>query len=208
MLVNYGFPLNTFQKCHANGANKVGRNDGALALSVGLKLFIAATKEPLAKYYGFFVLRMVPFYKATGGNEIDVVTNAKRAVKCWAWGSENGQGFCRKHDAAAIANFFAASAGYKKALQYASMNFVICEVGTAAGTATTGDVIIIPAKQSNTDIAGENNMLPKGPVGDAALKTATDTGVLICAGGDGSEGMGMYAGTDALLGTMTIISGF
>jgi len=71
--------------------------------------------SPVAKYYGFFVLRMVPFFKKTGGNEIDVVVNSKRAVKCWAWGSENGQGFCRLHDAAAIANFFADSAGYKKA---------------------------------------------------------------------------------------------
>jgi len=68
-----------------------------------LKLYIAHTVEPLAKYYGFFVLRMIPFYKKTGGNQIDVVTNAKRAVKCWAWGSENGQGFCRLHNAIPIA---------------------------------------------------------------------------------------------------------
>jgi len=87
------------------------------------------------------------------------------------------------------------------------MNFVICEVGTTAGTATTGDVMIIPAKQSNTDIAGENNMLPKGPVGDAAYKTATKEGVAACSD-TGNEGMGIYAGTDAYLGAMTVISGF
>jgi len=94
-----------------------------------------------------------------------------------------------------------------KAKQYAAMNFVICEVGVAAGTATTGDVIIVPAKQSNVDIAGENNMLPKGPLGDAAYNAASNEGVALCADA-GGEGMGIYAGTDANLGTMTFISGF
>jgi hypothetical protein len=40
------------------------------------------------------------------------------------------------------------------------MNMVICKIGTAAGTATTGDVIMIPSTQKAPDAAGVNNPLP------------------------------------------------
>jgi hypothetical protein len=77
--------LNTYSA--KDGASAISNNEGALALSTGLKLYVAHTAVPLADYFGFFVLRMTPFYKNTGANEVEVVTNAARTVKCWNWGS-------------------------------------------------------------------------------------------------------------------------
>lgn len=90
MLVSYGFPQNTWSP---NTASKISTNDGTLAPATGLKLYVAAAAVPLADYYGFYVLRMTPFFKSTGANEIEVVVNSARAVKCWLWGSNNGAGF-------------------------------------------------------------------------------------------------------------------
>lgn len=95
MKVTFGFPLNTWAAAKSAAENVA--NDGRLAVATGLKFHIAAAAVPLAKYYATFVLRMIPFYKATGKNEIEVVVNSARKVKCWAWGSENGQGWCRKY---------------------------------------------------------------------------------------------------------------
>jgi hypothetical protein len=102
MKVAIGFPLSTF----SSAASKKSSNDGATALNTAAKIYIAAGDAPLAKYYGWFVPRMKPFYSAAGGNQIDVVVNSKRAVKCWMWGSANGQGFCRNHDDLSFTKFF------------------------------------------------------------------------------------------------------
>jgi len=140
MKVSFGFPLNVFQVA----ANKMTANDGSAALSVGMKLYIAPSAVPVAKYYGFYAARMIPFFKATGGNEIQVVVNSARAVKCWSWGSYNGAGYALKHNDIAL-GFHGGK--YKALYQYKGLNMVTCEIGTAAGTATTGDVVIIPATQ-------------------------------------------------------------
>ena len=91
MNVAIGYPLSTF----SSQASKKSGNTGNLALNTGAKIYIAADAVPIAKYFAWFVPRMIPFYSSAGGNQIDVVVNSKRAVKCWMWGSSNGQGFCR-----------------------------------------------------------------------------------------------------------------
>jgi hypothetical protein len=157
MKVSYGFPLNTFSGKAA--ASKSSGNDGSLALNTGMKLYVAHTAVPVADYFGFYALRMQPFFKASGGNEIDVVVNSARAVKCWAWGSENGQGWAKIYNFVSV-SYFPAATKYAPLIKYAEMNMVICKIGTAAGTATTGDIIVIPSTQKAPDASGVNNPLP------------------------------------------------
>lgn len=76
MKVSFGFPLNVYQAA----ASKMTANLGDHVLSVGMKLYIAPAAVPIAEYYGFYAARMTPFFKATGGNEIDVVVNSERTV--------------------------------------------------------------------------------------------------------------------------------
>jgi len=53
-----------------------------------MKLYVAPAAVPVADYFGFFVPRFTPFFKSTGGNEIEVILNSDRTgVQCWAWGS-------------------------------------------------------------------------------------------------------------------------
>lgn len=78
MNVSYGFPLNTYSATASTDLKS--ENDGAVALATGLKLYIAAGSSPLAEYYGFYALRMIPFFKVTGGNEIEVRVNSARTV--------------------------------------------------------------------------------------------------------------------------------
>lgn len=94
MKVSYGFPMNTYQLKAEDG--KSTSNDGSIALSTGLKLFIAAGQAPAAEYMGFYLMRMIPFFKATGANEVEVVVNSARAVKCFYWGGRDGEGFAQK----------------------------------------------------------------------------------------------------------------
>jgi hypothetical protein len=56
MKVIYGFPLNVWPATLA-GTEAV-TNDGTYALSTGLKIFISATAtdNPLADYYGFYIM--------------------------------------------------------------------------------------------------------------------------------------------------------
>lgn len=68
MNVVYGFPINVYSGTAS--ASKKSENNGAVALSTGMKLYIAADAVPVADYYGFYVPRMTPFFKDTGGNEI------------------------------------------------------------------------------------------------------------------------------------------
>jgi hypothetical protein len=156
MKVVYGFPMNTYSLTAS--ATKLSANDGALALSTGMKIYIKAGDAPLADYYGFYVPRMTPFFKATGGNEIDVVVNSARAVKCWSWGSYNGFGTAMKNDFIGKEYW---TNKYYALIQYGGLNMVICKLGVATGTATTGDIIIIPATQTAPDTpAAVNNPLP------------------------------------------------
>jgi hypothetical protein len=113
-----------------------------------MKIYIAAAAVPLADYYGFYSLRMIPFFKATGGNEIDVVVNSARAVQCWFWGSPNGQGFAYLDTNVMQAAFLLATSKYTSPHSLAQLCFVVCKLGTAAGTATTGDVVVIPNTQT------------------------------------------------------------
>lgn len=78
MNVIYGFPINVYSGTAS--ASKKSENDGAVALSTGMKLYIAVDAVPVADYYGFYVPRMTPFFKTTGGNEIDVVVSTARTV--------------------------------------------------------------------------------------------------------------------------------
>lgn len=86
---------------------------------------------------------MTPFFKTTGGNEIEVVVNSARAVKCWYHGSSNGQGYCRKHTFAE-ATYYSGSK-YLATRQYDMFPMIICKIGKVVGTASTGDAIMIPS---------------------------------------------------------------
>jgi len=161
MNVSYGFPLNTWQAL--NAANTLASNDGLFALSTGIKLYIATTdaKKPIADYYGFYVPRMTPFFKTSGGNEIEVLTE-RASVQCWSWGSENGAGYIHENHASrknSYLEYFLGDSKYGPAWQFAGANLVICKVGKAAAGAN-GDVIIVPATQSVADATGVNNPLP------------------------------------------------
>lgn len=76
MKLVYGFPINAF----STAATKKSGIDGRLAVGTGLKIYVAKDDAPLADYYGFYALRMTPFTKSTGKNEIEVVVNSDRAV--------------------------------------------------------------------------------------------------------------------------------
>jgi hypothetical protein len=200
MNVSYGFPLNTYSG--TAGTALYSRNDGALALSTGMKLYIAADAVPVAEYYGFYSLRMIPFFKATGGNEIDVMVSTARAVQCWSWGSYNGAGFAEVHTYVPFVAYFGTSDKYQPLMQYRGINLVVCKLGTAAGTATTGDVVIIPATQLAPDNpATVNNPLPLATCTDplSSSRESMDTSA-------NSQNPAIIAGSDAYLGTMTFIS--
>jgi len=198
MLVTYGFPLNTFSA--TAGTTLKSENDGAVALSTGMKLYIAADVAPLADYYGFYTLRMIPFFKATGGNEIDVMVSTARAVQCWSWGSYNGAGFATIHGPA-WATYFANK--YFALMQFRGVNMIVCKLGTAAGTSSTGDVVIIPATQLAPDTpATVNNPLPLAVSTTPYLSSSLDSMKTAC----NSVNPAILAGSDEYLGTMTFIS--
>lgn len=199
MNVVYGFPLNTYVAA-ADAAKKFLGNDGANALSVGLKIYVTKDKAPVADYYGFYVPRMTPFFKSTGGNEIDVVVSTKRAVQCWSWGSYNGAGFAHKD--AFVGKEYWVNA-YFALVQYAGLNMVICKLGTAKGTATTGDVVIIPATQSGPILDNVNNPLPM--FGSTDPYPSSRAGLVSAAKAD-AKNLAIIAGTDSYLGAMTVIS--
>jgi hypothetical protein len=56
MKVTYGFPLNVWPA--ALSGSELVTNDGTYAVSTGLKIFISATaaNNPIAAYYGFYVM--------------------------------------------------------------------------------------------------------------------------------------------------------
>jgi len=142
MKVIYGFPLGTFTP--QNQANKNSANRGELALGTGLKIYISPTNTPIEDYYGFYTPRMTPFFKSTGGNEIDILINgdSSRTVQCWYHGSNNGGGFCLLHNAAYSTYM---TGKYFATFQYSGLPLVICKIGKTTGVATHGDVIVVPA---------------------------------------------------------------
>jgi hypothetical protein len=81
---------------------------------------------------------------------------------------------------------------------------IVCKLGTTAGTATTGDVVIIPATQLAPDTPSTvNNPLPEyastTPLlssGSAPLATAATS----------SKNPAILGGSDEYLGTITVIS--
>lgn len=103
MKVVYGFPLNTYSTIA--GTDLMSRIDGTTALAGGMKLYIADGDTPPCDHMAFFVPRMVPFFKSTGGNEVEVLVNTAREVKCWSWGSYNGAGWAVAHTVTEIADY-------------------------------------------------------------------------------------------------------
>jgi hypothetical protein len=87
--------------------------------------------------------------------------------------------------------------------QFRALNMVICKVGTTAGTATTGDVMIIPATQLAPVLPTgvTNNPLPTS-VSTDPLSSARASMVTAC----NSVNPAIIAGADAYLGTMNFIS--
>jgi hypothetical protein len=187
MKVSYGYPLNVWQKV----ADKKTSNPGRYAVSVGMKLYIAQTNVPVATHYGFYAVRMTPFFKASGGNEIQVVVNTDRAVKCWSWGSYNGAGYAEKHTHKALGYF--GTQKYVKLHQFAGINMITCEIGTTAAP-TGGDIIIIPATQTAADNpATVNNPLPGYLTSSSTVLSSCKTTMLTAAN---SKGPAIIAGSD------------
>lgn len=96
---------------------------------------------------------------------------------------------------------------------------VICKVGVAAGTATTGDVMIIPTTHVDPNLSGANNPLPSAPVASGTATNlsewdglaATPEAVPAVLAGyaiamASTKYTSILAGTDANLGAMTFIS--
>jgi hypothetical protein len=222
--VKYGFPINTWAETAATDTKS--ENDGTFALSTGMKIYFpaGASGKPLAKYYGFYVPRMIPFFSSQGNNQIDVVVNSKKAIKCWSWGSYNGDGwffkkekfetlivpgaadtsytwgpfFDKGADASAISDYY-------QLMQMKEMNMVICEVGTTDGTADTGDAIMIPATQVTPWSSNANNPLPQS-ASTAPLSSSQES--MITGKGADDKVWGkipLIAGADQYMGEMNLI---
>jgi hypothetical protein len=76
-----------------DAAGEIFLNTGSLALNV-MKLYVAAAAVPLGTHYGFPMPRGQPFMHADGGNKIRTVAGGARAVDCWMYGNEFGNGYC------------------------------------------------------------------------------------------------------------------
>jgi len=87
-------------------------------------------------------------------------------------------------------------------VMWRGFNLISCKVGTAAGTANTGDVAIIPSTQLAPQVpATVNNPLPLANVGLSSCRESIAT-----ATNSGARNPAILGGTDALLGAMTFIS--
>jgi hypothetical protein len=157
MNLKIAFPMWTEDTDSTNG--NIGRkNRGELATNV-IKLTIGI--RPIASdYIGFYVPRMKPFMKSTGGNEIDVVTSRK-SVFCWYYGTEDGKGWVRNKRIDTIPAAGAARTSlseifpyvgsrwqtkYAPLQQMARSNFVVCRLGTQ-GSSPRPVAISIPVQQ-------------------------------------------------------------
>lgn len=82
---------------------------------------------------------------------------------------------------------------------------MVCKIGTATGTATTGDVIIIPATQLRPDGTNVNNPLPGFKNDDPLANSLEGMGISTKVSSD-LENLAILGGSDEYLGTMTHIS--
>lgn len=119
------------------------------------------------------------------------------------WGSNNGAGWAQINNFAAAAMFTTNAPKYQALIQYQGLNMVVCKIGVAAGTATTGDVMIIPATHSQPDRTNENNPLPEF-LTVTPVVMANRAGMVIAA--TNTKHVAIIAGSDEYLGTMTFIS--
>lgn len=158
---------------------------------------------------------------STGANEIVTVVSTSRVVKCWMWGHPDGYGNARNiaggnSASSALSNavtddYIKVASGYDRTWSCNMMSLVICNVGTTAGTATTGDVVIIPTTQKQ--LAAADIPLPTPGETDtqytvfAAVPSKLVNAFYNNGGAAGDKSMGMIAGTDEYLGTMTYVSG-
>ena len=121
-----------------------------------MKLVVAAAAVPVAEYFGFPMPRGTPFMHADGANRIRVATSG-RAVSCWMHGNQFGNGWCQARSANDHASntFSTLNRGvigaqtdpYERMRMFSGMNMMICQIGITAGTATVGDVIVVPFLQ-------------------------------------------------------------
>jgi len=68
-------------------------NDGTEALNT-FKIFITAGAVPGDAFFGFPMPSGTPFMKATGDNEVEVITTRAGGAKCYMYGHQHGLGFC------------------------------------------------------------------------------------------------------------------
>jgi hypothetical protein len=99
-----------------DGTETNAKNDGSIALSTGMKIFISATEadKPVADYYAFYTMTMTPFMSVLGGNKVETVVTNSRDVSCTFWGQPNGLGYSLAADDAAIGAYFLAASSYDK----------------------------------------------------------------------------------------------
>jgi hypothetical protein len=98
---------------------------------------------------------------------------------------------------------------YQKAFINAMMNLCVCKLNNADGTATTGDVVIVPATQqqlTGTATSGDDVLPKHDQSGFGKTIPATLQDPVYKASAAGDKSFGMMAGTDEYLGTMTHIS--
>jgi hypothetical protein len=124
------------------------KNDGTEALNT-FKIYLAAAAVPVDAFYGFPMPAGTPFMKATGDNEVEVITTRAGGVKCYMYGNENGLGFCNKVDNPA-------NWAYERLLQFREMNFMVCEIGVTAAAAG-GEIIVVPFRMTDNTVATASN---------------------------------------------------
>ena len=93
MNVKIAFPMWTENWDAATDA-RGGKNRGEKATNV-IKLTVEI-RPAVSDYIGFYVPRMKPFMKSTGGNEVEVAT-ARKSTYCWYYGTEDGSGHVRSN---------------------------------------------------------------------------------------------------------------
>jgi hypothetical protein len=146
---------------------------------------------------------MIPFFKSSGANEVEVVFNVKRdGVKCFYWGSNHGAGWAQK--IGFVGNTFF-TGKTKPIYKYAMTNMLVCKIGVANGATTTGNVMIVPATQQAADATGVNNPFPGFASTDPLPNSLQGITVAAKVSSD-KENMAILAGSDEYLGAMTHLS--
>lgn len=152
MNVKIAFPMWTENWDSNNGA-KGRKNRGELATNV-IKLTVEI-RPAVSDYIGFFVPRMKPFMKSTGGNEVEVVTSRK-STYCWIYGREDGEGYVRNNrldgigGTKSLAEIFPYVGSlwhtkYAPLQMLARTNFMVCRIGTQ-GSSPRPVAISIPVQ--------------------------------------------------------------